>query len=159
MVEFVNVIAARIEAAQQYLAALDQLAASCWVNSYEDYKRGRASLPAAMALLHPRWYDNDEAVKKTILGPRAFTREQGLAGVPCQAATIWGYECGREAGECAADHLFPYSAGGPTLGSNKLYLCALHNQLKGNDIHLFPWERVEPEWVAQKLQMINKLAF
>ncbi|WP_430869231.1 HNH endonuclease [Demequina aurantiaca] len=58
------------------------------------------------------------------------------AGGRCEGAFIlfWG-RCGNAAAE--ADHVFPYSKGGPTVVSNAQALCKSHNLRKGNMIP--PW--------------------
>lgn len=72
----------------------------------------------------------------------------------CQSEILWGYKCELE-GEIEVDHLFPYSLGGPSNGSNKLHLCRLHNRLKSSDIHFYPWEKGEPAWLEVVLGKIR----
>ena len=78
--------------------------------------------------------------------------------IKCRSMLLWGYECPFEdINQLAADHCFPYSLGGPTLATNKIYLCKWHNQIKAGDIHIFPWELGEPQWLLPMIDRIKRL--
>jgi len=150
----INILQRRIDTASAYIDAVEQSFQNNWLEQYESYRRGKLSLPEAAALAHAYHYEHLD-LTSTVRGPRTFAKEVGMEWIKCRAEFIWRYTCGRtlEIG-IAADHLFPYSLGGPTLGSNKIYLCALHNQMKSNDVHLYPWEIGEPIWLKDCLEAI-----
>lgn len=142
---------------QKYVSSLYRISVSDWQQYYSQYLQGILGLTESMALIHPRHYEQ-VSITNQIRGNRAFPKEKGMINIKCSADVIWGYSCSIElAGGMYADHLFPYSLGGPTISNNKLYLCELHNQLKGNDIHIYPWEEGEPDWLKGLLFRINKL--
>jgi hypothetical protein len=150
----ISILQGRIDTACAYVNAVENSLQSNWLQRYELYRQGRLSLPDAIALVHPYHYEHLDS-GLTVRGPRTFASEVGIEGIKCKADILWGYECSRVLEvNIAADHLFPYSLGGPTLGSNKLYLCALHNQMKSSDIHLYPWEKGEPVWLSDRLATI-----
>lgn len=142
---------------QRYVSFLSRVSISNWQQYYGQYHQNKLDLAESMALIHPRHYEHMRTTNQ-IRGDRAFPKEQGMTSIGCSADVIWGYSCSIELTTVVcADHLFPYSLGGPTVSNNKLYLCEFHNQLKGNDIHIYPWERGEPEWLKDLLLRINRL--
>lgn len=150
----------RIQCTQKYLSFLEDSLALNWEKQYFLYQSKQLSLPYAFVLVHP-WHCELLTSQdiKTIYGARTFQKEVGLTGMQCLSETIWGYKCSHSRQSKSivqADHLFPYSLGGPTISSNKIYLCKFHNQMKSNDIHFYPWERGEPAWLATHLQEIAK---
>ena len=147
----------RIEHARLYLVALEASFRLDWLERYQAYTEGRLSLVEAIALVHPEHYGHLDP-ESAIRGPRSFTPEIGLAGVKCGVELFWGYACGHSLeGQVVGDHIFPYSLGGPTVGSNKVHLCVLHNQMKSNDVHVFPWETAELPWLPICLKAIRRL--
>lgn len=141
--------------AQQYLSFVDESDTWNWGNHYSRFKDGSLGICQALALAHPKHYGTNDPAR--VRGPRAFASEAGLAGIRCGSSRIWGYECERAlTSGLAADHLFPFSFGGPTLASNKLYLCARHNMCKAGDVHLFPWEEGEPPWLVEVLERVRR---
>jgi hypothetical protein len=109
-----------------------------------------------MALIHPEHYKHSEAAV-SIRGPRHFDVELVHSGVQCGAVRLWGFSCGVTVeGRVCGDHLFPYSMGGPTVATNKMLLCAVHNRMKSSDVHVFPWENGEPVWLSQVLIQVRK---
>ncbi|MDE2933016.1 MAG: hypothetical protein OXS47_03990, partial [Chloroflexota bacterium] len=115
--------------------------------------------PQALVLVHPDFYAAREAeVGMSIRGSRSFSRTAGQHAAGCMADRIWLSACRLRSGsEVQADHLFPYSLGGPTLAANQLFLCGAHNGAKGSDVHLFPWEQGEPDWLATQVERISRL--
>jgi hypothetical protein len=148
----IGILEIRIDLGRKYLEKLSQLPSRDWLQEYELYLANALSLPEALALAHPENYDLN-SLSNVIRGPRQFDPEIGRER--CRAEVIWLYNC--EVQASAADHVFPYSLGGPTVGSNKLLLCRRHNEMKANDIHLYPWEKGEPEWLTHCLRAIRRL--
>lgn len=150
-------ILSRLQAGAAYLAALENSAYWDWFEKYAVLEKGQLSVVEALALVHPQHYQELDTDLR-IRGPRQFNQEAAMSSIGCQAEFLGGYPCQRPVGSVvAADHLFPYSLGGPTVGSNKVYLCRLHNQMKSNDIHLYPWERGLPVWLLQTAAAVAKL--
>lgn len=154
-----SVIEHRFQCAQQYLDSLELSLQINWLEQYELYRKRQLSLPSAFALVHPWHYEDLTSTEvASVRGNRRFSKEVSMKSILCSSEIIWGYKCCRRLREkVQADHLFPYSLGGSTVASNKIYLCKFHNQMKSNDIHLFPWERGEPEWLSICLQVIERI--
>jgi hypothetical protein len=150
----IEILQRRINTACAYVSALENSFQNNWLEQYELYLQGKLRLPEIVALVHAHHYEHLD-LNSIVRGPRHFAKEVGMDNVKCRAEVLWGYTCGRTLEiAIAADHLFPYSLGGPTLGSNKIHLCALHNQMKSNDVHLYPWEIGEPVWLKNCLAAI-----
>jgi hypothetical protein len=145
--------AERIDTCREYLAALKELEDCDWGHEYALHKGGNKSLVEAMALIHPSHYEG-RILADDVRGDRTFPPLRSSAGVRCGADVVWGYSCAETQG-FAADHLFPYSLGGPTESTNRVTLCTFHNQLKGNDVHAYPWERGTPGWLDALLDRIS----
>jgi len=148
----------RINAAANYLSALDLSLREGWRKNYQslDNKRFSENITyiEAMALLHP-WHFEEIPEILNLRGARSFSQDIMRGIGECNSEYIWGYKCPFESEILAADHLFPYSLGGCTITENKIYLCRFHNQMKSNDIHLFPWERNTPSWVQAYLERVS----
>lgn len=145
----------RVENGRLYLESLESSERWNWEEKYAQFRAGSLDVAATMALVHPMHYGEFDT--DAVRGPRLFRPEAAMTTLSCGAQSLWGYRCSRAVSEgIAADHLFPYGRGGPTLGSNKLYLCPVHNALKAGDVHLFPWERGVPDWVADVLFRIHR---
>jgi len=149
----------RYTAALKYLQALEKSLKKGWRLSYQGE---RDTVYSKVALLHPyHLKDIDlpehltiESIQHSVQGARKFGPKVGNS--TCQSSMLWGYEC-KLGGDIQQDHLFPYSLGGPSLGTNRIYLCHYHNMVKGSDIHCFPWESTEM-WIEPWLDsMIEKL--
>ena len=149
----------RIEQGEEYLWALEQFQNRKWSEILAEYRNGRLSLPQAMVLVHPDYYeDREEAVGQSVRGPRSFLASVGQQVAHCMADQIWLVGCSLSSPEVIqSDHMFPYSLGGPTMAENQLFLCPAHNRSKASDIHLFPWERGEPRWLATQVERIRIL--
>jgi len=151
----------RIEYTEIYLHALERSLQTNWFSQYGKYVNGDIKLPDAFALIHPWHYEDITTTGQEcpIRGSQRFMKEQAISSIKCKASLIWGYECPLShnlVGNVQADHLFPYSLGGPTVASNKIYLCTIHNQMKANDLHVYPWERGKPDWLSDCLKNIAK---
>lgn len=146
----------RIRRGAEFLAAVAEPAWGDWPSGYARYRADELSLIEAMSLAHPRWRPPEVSADE-IQGPRQFEADPLLEGLPCEAARIWGYRCDLPSSHYVRqqDHLFPYAMGGPTEAANRLILCAWHNQLKFVDVHLFPWEEVEPDWLRPLLGRLH----
>lgn len=140
----------RIQASRRYLTFLSQSLHQDWNVLHQQYITGLLQFPEAMTLVHPVFYPLNIA---RLLGPRAFPVDVGTA--VCACSEVWGYECVFSGEDMCADHTFPYSLGGPTLATNKTYLCSLHNRMKANDVHLFRWEMGEPVWLKPLIGQIK----
>lgn len=150
-------LANRIERSREYFEYLPMALSADWNELYALYQCGQLPLPQTMTLLHPGHYKHNVKDIKTVLGDRTFQLEAGMQSQKCGALAVWGYVCPIvQHQSLAADHEFPYSLGGPTVSSNKRFLCPLHNQMKSNDVHFYPWEKLEPEWVSATLIRIKR---
>ena len=112
------------------------------------------TLPERLALLHPHWLEG-VTTQLAVQGAPAFTRSSARA--TCRADLLWGYDCPLAHEAIQADHVFPYSLGGPSTGSNRLSLCRVHNSWKGADLANFPWELGEPDWLADQLGSVRRV--
>lgn len=151
-----NKIVARIQAAEKYIYALSKFHHFEWAELYDLYLSKELTLEERFCLIHPVHLE-ELGLQNKIQGNRAFNEEPGVSTMLCQSNQIWGYSCCavKDQNRLVADHLFPYSLGGPTIASNKLYLCKFHNQVKSNDIHFFPWERGEPDWLSIQIARVR----
>lgn len=147
----------RIERGERYLLALERLQKCKWSEILGEYSERRLVMPEAMVLVHPTFYEHLGAnARKSIQGRRTFPDTAGQRAADCMADQIWLSACPLENLEVVhADHVFPYSLGGPTVAANQLFLCPVHNRAKAGDIHLFPWERDEPTWLASQVDRIR----
>jgi hypothetical protein len=153
----VQILAARINACRSYLEALERSFQSNWLASHDLYTARKLSLFDSFALAHPAHYEGLDT-RGTVRGPRPFGEEVAIGSLQCRSEQFWGYPCSQSGVQhLVADHFFPYSLGGPTVVSNKVYLCKLHNQMKSNDVHLYPWELGEPQWLSACLEAIRRL--
>lgn len=113
-----------------------------------------------LAAIHPKHYSEFAPLTGSscpVRGPRSMPIDAGVRSAGCCCHVIWGYPCHFEHPMLAADHLFPFSFGGPSSGANKIFLCSLHNQSKGSDIHLYPWELGEPQWLSPLFQRVERI--
>jgi hypothetical protein len=153
-----NLFSRRLQKAQEYLGILEVSLRTEWLAFY----RTAIDHPTwvyRLAAIHPRHYRDYVGTDRepcSIRGSRGMTLDGGVRAQGCQCKLIWGYACGLSQERLEADHLFPYSFGGPSIGPNKVVLCNLHNQAKGSDVHLFPWELGEPKWLSEVLQRVNR---
>lgn len=148
----------RLSKAAEYLAILETALRTEW-RAFQTEAASHPNWLYRLAAIHPRHYAEAAAMAGAscpIRGARSMPLDVGVSAAGCSCQLIWGYPCHLAQPSLVADHLFPFSFGGPSSGSNKIFLCALHNQSKGSDIHLFPWERGEPEWVSPVLQRIER---
>lgn len=155
----------RRDSACEYLTALASSFKIPWIDSLNQ-ARSPDRWITRMALVHPEHYEGSVRYLRDlsvtcdcpVRGPRSFAKEIGLNSMPCASNRIWGYPCPiHDTGSLAADHLFPYSLGGPTSAGNKIYLCHWHNQIKAADIHIFPWEKGPPEWLDDVLKRVEMI--
>ena len=149
----------RIAFGEEYLLALEEFQSWKWSEILAEYHNRRLTLPQAMVLVHPAFYEDREAnLEQSIRGPRSFSTTAGQQVAACMADQIWFSACPLASPEDVhSDHFFPYSLGGPTLAENQLFLCPVHNRSKANDIHLFPWELGEPNWLGTQVDRIGKV--
>jgi hypothetical protein len=151
-----EILKLRLAHGKEYVTAICSLTDTNWIVSYENYLLGNLGLAQSFALIHPSHYESYISAK-SMRGLRNFSQELGLHSMKCSSRIFWGYDCPFNSKniQLVADHIFPYSLGGPTEADNKAYLCSFHNQLKGNDIHFFPWEFEEPPWLGGILKRIS----
>lgn len=144
-------LATNFVSAHEYLRWLSR-AQEPWEELYAAYLRV-PTLSVAAGLVHPMWYAEDGRVApEDPRGPRRFPETND--SLPCRAVRIWGYECDLESQRTQRDHVFPFSAGGPTEARNLIPLCRWHNQVKGSDVHVFPWTEGIPAWMHDHLKRI-----
>ena len=144
----------RYDSASKYIAYLEStksFSAEMWFEEFLTFQKSLSPLWLGMALIHPRWY-NQRISQSSICGPRRFSIGVSVS-TACDSRALWGYQC-QSAVSAEIDHVFPYSLGGPTDIDNAKYLCSLHNQMKGQDIHVYPWE-LEPVWLGRHLAKIK----
>lgn len=152
-----NISESRVEVAKRYLEEHHKMLDTSWPSLYRKYKKGELSKVQEFSLINPDHFRELVNVRD-VLGNRSFNQDLVIESIDCQSRKMWGYDCNvqeRSHVGMNADHLFPYSLGGPTLGGNKIYLCSVHNEMKGNDIHLYPWEAPTPEWLQQIISSIH----
>lgn len=135
-------VAERTAVAGDYYAALGRAFDEGWPATLQRFL-GSREWTVGLALVHPDWIhelDLEPRSLTAVFGPRDFT-DKPLANDRCESRLIWGYECPLPR-DLQIDHLFPYALGGATLPGNRIHLCRNHNNLKGVDVHVYPWETV-----------------
>jgi hypothetical protein len=143
----------RFAIAEEYLLAVEAPGLD-WHDDYRLLLAQQLPFPRAMALAHPSWFPGG-LDRRIIQGKASFDPPRRSSSDVCRSQVLWGYNCPFTGRAFHADHLFPYSAGGPTEGSNYLLLCEVHNRFKSGDIHLFPWELGEPGWLRPMLSRMR----
>ncbi len=150
----------RVRAAENYLAAVANPPWRDWLEGYEQFLRGQLDPRQALALADPDGWPDSTSVahRRAFLGARFDSHVVITPGMTCESHVLFGAPCPfRRPLQC--DHLFPQARGGPTDQANLLMLCDLHNQAKGDDVHLYPWERNDPpEWLGWVLRGIATAA-
>lgn len=152
-----SLIGTRINKAKHYLSVLEDSLQVSW-NEFYTVSKDHKDWVYRLAAVHPQHYlEHIPAFKAAcpIRGLRSMPIDAGAADRGCRCSLIWGYPCHLHRPQLVADHLFPYSFGGPSCGENKIFLCGLHNSVKGSDIHMFPWERGEPAWLPALLERLK----
>lgn len=151
----------RYKSAEEYLRVLEASLRIGWQASYEAAKTG--AICQRLALLHPDHYSElnlpasrtVETLQRSIQGPRTFAAYSQPG--TCQSPLVWGYQC-ELGGDKQQDHLFPYSLGGPSIPTNRIYLCRYHNMVKTADVHCYPWEDLERwalPWLDQQIRRMR----
>jgi len=117
-------------------------------------------LPKLLALVHPDFTmdRNGQPVRNGGYASRTFKAK--YSDERCSVGTLFEgiIQCPyhRETTRCEADHLWPFSLGGPTDNTNKLPLCKDCNQQKSNSPFLYPANMI-PRWLRLRIQdLINK---
>lgn len=148
------VLQRRIASAAEYFAAVTSFKSHSWIELYARHREQPFTMPEQLAMLNPFWLampDSTTPMRRS----RVFSI-QPQHYESCSSELIWGYRC--STGEpLEVDHLFPWGLGGPTIPENAAFLCRAHNQAKGHDIHLIPWEddaRWET-WVPNELSEVS----
>lgn len=154
----------RTDSTIEYLKALEK---SFQVGWSETFTIGEKTVFEKLALLHPLHikeldlpsHQSVEKIQESFQGPRRFSKP--LGGNSCQSALLWGYDCELK-GELQQDHLFPYSLGGPTFQTNRIFLCNYHNMVKSSDIHCYPWDSIDSwtePWLDSQIDRLNREIF
>lgn len=154
----VSLVATRLQKAEQYLSVLESALKMEWQNFFLIAKT-HPDWIYRLAAIHPKHYEDYVSIEGDfcpIRGPRHMPIDGGAKVQGCQSSLIWGYKCHFANSHLEADHLFPYSFGGPSIGQNKVFLCTMHNHAKAADVHLFPWEKGEPVWLSDILERIRR---
>jgi hypothetical protein len=155
---FEEIINFRIKQGCEYLKLLDKALFERgywnWTDKYKVFcSRSLAQLEKYI-LIHPYFYQ-DFGESFNPRGSRDFSSESDQQYAECVSERFWGYDCFlRKGSTCESDHVFPYSYGGPTVPGNKKFLCKEHNKFKSNDVHLYPWEEPEPNWLSELIHRI-----
>lgn len=142
--------------ARRYLAALRRSLGMPWRDAYSMAIRSEDWLDR-LALIHPEHYRDFLSLSGStcpVRGARTFDQQAAQQFDTCASPIIWGYPCECPMPTLCADHCFPWSLGGPTVSANKILLCREHNSLKGADIHFYPWERGQPEWLVDVIERL-----
>ena len=154
----------RHETARRYLETLERVLQQGWGNAVQKPELDNLE---KLALLHPEHlnsidlpsHKNVAQLREQIQGKRGFGSQ--FLRTKCESELIWGYKCPLNA-DIQQDHLFPYSLGGPTIGTNRILLCKYNNMVKTSDIHCFPWEeftiRCEP-WLDFQIKRMREEVF
>lgn len=146
-----------------YLEAIQKTLSRPWLESYSTAQ----DVYIKLALLHPEHYKSLDLpsnvsiskLQAKIQGPRSFQNKSNQGS--CNCNLLWGYNCTLNE-DIQQDHLFPYSLGGPTLGTNRIYLCRYHNMVKTSDIHIYPWINVTTltqQWLDNQIKMLHSSVF
>jgi len=144
---------------QRYAEALSEMRSVSWRELYEAHVRENFGAAESMVLIHPYWYGRDggsSAETCPVRGKRSFDASSPSAGVACRSDTLWGYECPFASARLSPDHRFPFSLGGPTVGSNLIWLCSTHNRAKAADWHLEELVPGELQWFADVLKRVER---
>lgn len=145
-------------AAARYLHTVLASRSWDWSSRYVLHGTGDLTATEGLALAHPMHYEAtvqlvaDAPGRCRVRGQRRFPEEPGRTGLRCRSDIIWGYECPNEGAHVVADHVFPWAFGGPTVASNLIYLCELHNSVKGADFHTYPSFADAPSWLDAVLE-------
>jgi len=125
-----------------------------WVFCYNNlYLKDK--YPEYLVLLHPDFYTDYDIKQENICGNRVFPKYNLKQTENCMSAYLWGYDCTYN-NNIESDHLYPYSFGGITSAQNQIYLCKKHNELKGNDYHLYPFH-LRPDWIDNTIKSIYEI--
>jgi hypothetical protein len=155
--DFAQTLMDRVEHASRYIGYRQTISPTDWMETFSLYKAGQLPLEAGLALIHKDYWScvSPPGGVITVLGPTSF---EGISPVrTCESQRVFGYRCPRIEPTLHQDHLFPRSLGGPTVGTNRITLCDLHNYYKGMDIHFFPWEDGTPSWLEGLLTYLSSL--
>jgi HNH endonuclease len=154
----VSILCHRITEAERYLALVQEDYRGKWELSRHDAE-ACADVALAFALIHPdNWPGRGD--QQRIQGSRAFKTKVIYGTRLCNAVKYWGVTCTADTSTegAIADHVWPYSLGGPTEVANIMWLCRRHNQIKGADIHFYPWELGWPDWLSVQLEKVRRMA-
>jgi len=142
---------------ESYARALATMRDSSWFELRSELEGKKQQGAELLVLIHPYWYgregsDNTETC--SVRGPRTFAVGRPR-GAKCQSKELWGYDCPFDQVHLSADHRFPFSLGGPTLGTNLIWLCNVHNSAKAADWHLDDQKPRELAWFADVLVKVE----
>ena len=147
--------AERVERARRYFELLSQ---TIELDQWEDLSRrfDAGQLPdwESTVLIHPVWCEHlDQTTPSRSRRTFQFVASKVQR---CESRRIWGYDCTSN-DPLQIDHRFPFALGGPTVPENAIYLCRLHNQIKGHDVHLNRWEPDEFSWLPTEIAAVRTL--
>lgn len=148
----------RFGQAERYLSKIgERTTRASWVRQARSAMKPNADPVLGLALIHPFQTEQVFPNPTDLRGERLFSGVAPLFSQTCEAVRFWGYDCG-DGETLQADHDWPYSLGGPTAVGNLTWLCRVHNQSKGGDIHCWPWESTTPAWVgAHLVELLNRI--
>lgn len=147
--------------AEAYLLSLQTVLSQNWLDTYQ---KKELDIYEKLSLLHPDHIDSldlpysqkKSEIQSLVQGPRQFKPHHIKQS--CDSRKLWGYSCKLDQ-PLEQDHLFPYSLGGPTISTNRIFLCKYHNMVKSCDIHILPWNDINnwiPLWVDNQLNKLYK---
>jgi hypothetical protein len=174
MIDFVN----NVDLTNKYLVCLRDSLRTGWKAYYEnlcEFENQEVYILGKLALLHPEHYkklkpnidkNSFALAQERIQGTRTFNYSFNRQN--CTSKDLWGYDCPLHNEPLVWDHDFPYSFGGATdNANNKRLLCRWHNMIKGNDIHIYKWEKLFDDyqyrnnqgsihWIDLQIEKIKK---
>jgi len=118
-------------------------------------------LPILLSLIHPNFTynrhghpdrDRDYSTSRKTFSKKYTTERCQLSKLLADAIQC-PYQ--RREVRCQADHLWPFSLGGPTIETNKLALCEDCNRQKSNSPFLYPGDRV-PRWLVLRVMQLKR---
>ena len=120
------------------------------------------ALPRLLSLIHPD-FRHDQQGNQLKLNIRIYeTADSNWNALPlvqtCQSTIVLGHKCPfpiEKNGDSRleADHVWPKSFGGPWSTNNRIWLCRLHNQMKGSSITHYSWN-IYPVWLDKLLKAL-----
>lgn len=149
----------RLVRGESYALALAQMPTESWTEADKRLAADGYRSPASMILLHPEWYGGASSAGRTcpVRGDRRYSMLYPPAGTVCGSSDLWGYPCPIVGRPLQPDHRFPFALGGPTVPTNAIWLCDLHNAAKSADWHLEVRSPSDIPWFVPTVDVIRQV--